>query len=74
MKTIAELDQEINEEMDRAVKKWGNYHNTHEFYAVLLEECEEFWESVKNNKPEFYELVQVIAVAKRALIEFLNLK
>ena len=74
MKTIQDLDKAIDEEIERAVDKWGNYNNTHELYAVLLEECEEFWESVKKNEPDFYELIQVVAVAKRGIIEFMGLK
>ena len=74
MQTVEQLNHAINKEMDEAVEKWGKYHNTHEFYAVLLEEVEEFWDSVKKNEPDFYELIQVIAVAKRAIIEFCDLK
>ena len=73
MKSCKELDQEIRLEMQRAFHKWGPYHNTHELYAVLLEEVEEFWESVRRNEPDFHELLQVVAVAKRGIIEFRGL-
>jgi len=74
MKTIKELDELIDREMETAFDIWGRYHNTHELYAVLLEEVEEFWQSVKENNPDYYELIQVIAVARRAIIEFCSLK
>ena len=73
MISIQDLDREIDQEMKQAHDKWGDYHNTHELYAVLLEECEEFWDSVKRNEPDFQELIQVVAVAKRGIIEFYGL-
>jgi len=58
--------QALMAEVDRARKR-GDFHNKHETYAVLLEEVEEFWESVKKDRPDFVELLQVAAVAIRAL-------
>jgi predicted house-cleaning noncanonical NTP pyrophosphatase (MazG superfamily) len=66
---LSKLDDIIFREMSNAQSKYGNYHNSHEFYAVLLEEVEEYWESVKQNRDDHYELIQVIAVALRYLME-----
>lgn len=61
----------IESEMSWAHSKYGNYHNAHEQYAVMLEEVEEWWEAVKGNFADFalYELVQVASVALRYVIE-----
>jgi chromosome segregation and condensation protein ScpB len=59
--------------MQFGYKKYGKYHNSHEHYAVLKEELDEYWDDVKANKSEtpqaMYELVQVAAVALRYVLE-----
>lgn len=59
----------LNKEMEFAVEKFGSFNSTHELYAVLLEELEEFWDSVKKNEPSSYELIQVAIVAIRGYEE-----
>jgi len=58
-------------EMGSAHTKYGNFHNAHEHYAVLLEEVDEWWEHVKHNTADcgYYELLQVAAVALRWIVE-----
>ena len=50
---------------------YGDYHNSHEQYAVLQEEVDEWWDAVKRNTDdkELYELIQVAAVALRYVME-----
>ncbi len=56
-------------------KQYGDFASDHEMYAVLLEEVEEVWHEIKNNKAQGFkerlrkELVQVAAVAIRAIQE-----
>jgi hypothetical protein len=71
--TLNDLSPLIQSEMDFAHKKYGNYHNAHEQYAVLQEEVDEWWDEVKANNwataRSQYELLQVASVALRWLIE-----
>lgn len=65
---------QILTESDRGLK-FGKFASDHEMYAVLLEEVEEVWTEIKNNKEVFFELrlqkelIQVCAVALRAIEE-----
>ena len=59
--------EEVIREITRVRKKHKPYHNHHEAYAVLLEEVQEYWDSVKADRPNPCELVQVAAVAMMAL-------
>lgn len=40
---------EILVELEHAVTKFGAFHNAHEGYAILLEEVDELWDTVKLN-------------------------
>jgi hypothetical protein len=65
----AGLTYAIDAELERAYAKhgaepWGR----HEFYAILLEEVEELWEAIKDDRPQhevYAELVQVAAICFR---------
>lgn len=61
--------RETAEEIHRIKKKFGGFNSWHEAYAVIKEELDEFWDSVKNNDPDPYELVQVAACAQLAIID-----
>ena len=58
-------------EMNTAFEKYGPYHNSHEQYAVLQEEVDEWWDAIKGNMADCcqYELLQVAAVALRYILE-----
>lgn len=72
----------LQDEINQANKKYGDFNSTHEVYGVLKEELDEFWELVKMKslKPEWLnsvasigkskqmqnELTQIAAVALRA--------
>lgn len=60
--------EEVTTEMFRANKKHGGFNSSHELYAVLLEEVEEFWDSLKESDPDPMELIQVAAVAIRGAL------
>ncbi len=78
---------EIETELKEAQVKYGYFNSTHEVYAVLKEEVEEFWDVVKEKNlsgadktPEglskkegmVKELIQVAAIAIRAIDELEN--
>lgn len=70
---LSDLMPLLADEMAHGYKRYGAYHNSHELYAVLKEEVDEFWDTVKGNTSEspeaLYELLQVAAVALRYIIE-----
>lgn len=68
--TEDKLDDMIKIEQMRGLSMYGYYNSMHEAYAVILEELDEFWDSVKANKIDPEELIQVIATARRALFEY----
>ncbi len=66
----------IKNEYLKATKKFDNFHNAHEGYAVLLEEVDELWENVKLNQSNkdrdlfmMNEAVQVGAMALRFILD-----
>jgi hypothetical protein len=62
----------VRDELRGARMAHANLHSSHEAYAVLLEEVEEFWEEVRkkvrlrDRSRMLGELVQVAAMAQRA--------
>lgn len=52
-----------------ATKEFGPFKSPHEAYGVLKEEFEEWWDSIKKNEFDDYELLQVVAVGYRYLLE-----
>lgn len=40
----------VKEEVMSAIAKYPKFNSSHEGYAVLLEEVEELWDEIKNNK------------------------
>ncbi len=63
------VDEEIRKEQRYGLAKFRRYASMHEAYAVIKEELEEFWNSVKANNPDPEELLHVCATARRALLE-----
>jgi len=66
----------IENEYLSATKKFGNFHNAHEGYAVLLEEVDELWEGVKLKQTNtgreahlVYEAIHVAAMALRFIMD-----
>lgn len=74
MNAIFKMDQELLDlvikEVEYGAHKFWGFNSTHEFYAVLQEEVDELWDTIKKDRMDLTELVQVIAVAFRALHEF----
>ena len=63
------VDNEIDIESHKGQSEHGRYNSMHEAYAVIKEELEEFWDSIKANDPDPKELLQVCSTAKRALLQ-----
>lgn len=70
---LSELSPLLQIEMDNAREKYGEFHSSHEQYAAMKEEEEEWWDNIKLNNDKAgsaqYELLQVAAVALRYIIE-----
>ena len=58
-------------ELERATENFGTFANSHEGYAVLLEEVDELWDAIKSNDHYLArdEAVQVAAMAVRFLVD-----
>lgn len=65
---LEEVLQETAVEIYRIREKFGGFSSWHEAYAVIKEELDEFWDGVKKNDPDPYELVQVAACAQLAIV------
>ena len=53
-------------------RRWGDAASGHEVYGVLAEELAEFFESVRRDRPDAGELIQIAAVAMRAAEQILD--
>ena len=70
---LATIVEDILAEYDKAIRRFKPFASAHEGYAVILEESDELWAEVKDNKrlPEEYvtaldgEAKQVAAMAIR---------
>ena len=65
---LEQVQQEVRIEIVRARKKHGDFHSMHEATAVIREEFEEWWDSVKGNDPDPMELIQLAAMAEWAAV------
>ena len=70
--TLMQVLEDVREEVRKACKKHQSMTVTHEAYAVILEELDEFWDLVKANGPKELmrsELIQVAAMCVRTIID-----
>jgi|TARA_R100000049_G_C1865003_1_gene26982 hypothetical protein len=67
----SEIQKEIEKEIERAETIYGRFASGHEFIAVLQEEIDELWANIRAvGYPSLDELVQVAAIATRALRQY----
>ena len=68
---IEEVMRKIGEESKRAERKHGPADwFRHHFYGIMLEEVDELWEAIKENKPSAdieAEIVQIASLCVRYL-------
>lgn len=69
LQSLEDIRLEVAMEVSRATQKHGPMHSWHEAFAVIKEELDEFWESVKQDDADPEELVQIAAMAQRALLD-----
>jgi hypothetical protein len=67
------IDEQVDIEYYKIVKKHNLFNSPHELFGVLCEEFDEFWDSIKRNDPDPQELIQIAAIAKAGL-KYLSLK
>lgn len=62
---------EIINEFQSATERYGQFGNMHEGYAVILEESDELWDCIKENRWQDArkEAVQVGAMALRFIVD-----
>lgn len=65
----AQLLESVDDELVRAIERFGPFHSAHEGYAVIKEELDELWDAIKaNDIPHARaEALQVAAMAVRFL-------
>ena len=67
----------VKAETEKAVNAYGDYRSVHEIYAIIKEELDEFWDSIKERDVDPHELLQIASsaifailwIAKRSQIE-----
>jgi hypothetical protein len=73
MNTLLDIAlNDIREEYLRARNKFHKFNSDHEGYAVILEELDELWDDIKNNRADDLkrkEAVQVAAMALRFILD-----
>lgn len=60
---LSSILNEVKAEVNRAHKKYGKFRSSHEAYAVLLEESEELWETIRKKQPPERSREEAIQVA-----------
>jgi hypothetical protein len=63
------MDLLVKMAIQNGVVRNKGFNSTHELYAVLLEEVDEFWDSVKTDDPDPGELLQIAAVAIAGIMQ-----
>ena len=70
--SLSNLDnvfEQVSIEYHTATQAHGSsFNSSHELYAVLKEEMDEFWDSVKLNDPDPQELIQIASVAIAGIV------
>lgn len=61
----------VRKETIKAHQKYGKFKSKHEAYAVLLEESEELWETIKKKQPDQRTKEEAVQVAA-AVVCFLQ--
>lgn len=81
-----DIINQVEIQIQYAIIKYGNFNSTHEAYAVLKEELDEFWDIVKKNidykesnddyikMKMIEELIQIAAISIRVANELDNNK
>jgi len=59
--------KDVVREFVDATMKYGSFRSRHEGYAVLKEEVDELWDTIKWNEPEGDVRIEAIQVAAMAL-------
>lgn len=74
MHLIGKVVTQVLDEVDKAHSKYGKFASDHEVYGVLLEEVDEFWDDVKANQFNPYELIQIAGICIRRVVEEMEKK
>lgn len=60
---LVQILNEVGMEVHRAHEKYGDFKSLHEAYAVLLEETEEMWETIRKKQSRERTREEAIQVA-----------
>ena len=74
---IEAIQKQLLNELNHAFDKFDKFNTPHEGYAVILEELDELWEAIKQNKPTnelTIEAYHIAAMAIRFLHDLCHIK
>ena len=70
---IDRITEEVLKELEMACEHFKSFRNSHEGYAVILEELDELWDAIKDKKcsleDQRKEAIQVAAMAMRFIFD-----
>lgn len=70
---IESVLKEIGEEVIRAENKYGKFKSRHEAYAVILEESEELWDTIRKKQPKERTREEAVQVAAAVVCFIMDL-
>lgn len=72
---VNEIFDEVLLELNRSTLRYGNFHSTHEGYAVIKEEVDELWDQIKLKQPlsaQKDQAIQIGAMVFRYILDLCN--
>ena len=64
---MSNVINDVQDEHERALKKFGPFNSAHEGYAVIKEEVDELWDCIKGNADKRLMRAEAIQVAAMAI-------
>lgn len=70
---LCTISMEVSNELEKAISKYDSFASPHEGYAIIKEELDELWDTIKNKNidkiEQRKEAIQVAAMAIRYVLD-----